>query len=85
MAALLDTGSHGDFVSTTLADQLRLTLNKLDKPLPCQLAASGSRTVIQHQTTVQFQFQEVNEQRTFDIMNMDGYQVILGTPFLFQH
>ncbi|KAF8574980.1 hypothetical protein K439DRAFT_1641768 [Ramaria rubella] len=40
----------------------------LTKPLPVQLAVSGSRTVI-----------------NFDIINLDSYDLILGTPFLFQH
>ena len=27
----------------------------------------------------------MNETRTFDIINVDSYDLILGTPFLFQH
>jgi hypothetical protein len=38
---LLDSGSLSDFMSTTLASQLKLKLEILDKPLPLQLAASG--------------------------------------------
>ena len=29
--------------------------------------------------------QGVEEDRRFDVINLDGYDVTLGTPFLFQH
>jgi hypothetical protein len=34
---------------------------------------------------VKLQYQEVDENRRFDVINLDNYDVILGTPFLFQH
>ena len=30
-------------------------------------------------------FDKINETRHFDIMNLQDYDIILGTPFLFQH
>jgi len=83
--ALLDSGSFSDFVSTTVADQLKLKLTLLDKPLPLQLAVSGSRGKVKPQATANLQYQMINEQRVFDIINVDSYDLILGTPFLFQH
>ena len=83
--ALLDSGSVGDFISTTLADQLKLPLQHLLVPLPCQLAATGSRTMITSFTIVDFDFQDISERRRFEIMNIESYDLILGTPFLFQH
>jgi hypothetical protein len=80
--ALIDTGSLADFVLTTVADQLKLTLEPLKKPLPCALAASGSRTMIQYSTTVEFKYQKINERRRFDVINLDSYDMILGMPFL---
>jgi hypothetical protein len=41
---LLDSGSLSDFMSTTLANQLKLKLELFDKPLPIQLAVSGSQS-----------------------------------------
>ncbi|KIO16999.1 hypothetical protein M407DRAFT_51134, partial [Tulasnella calospora MUT 4182] len=32
-----------------------------------------------------FRFQGIDENRRFDIMNIENYDLILGTPFLFQH
>ncbi|KAI0045056.1 hypothetical protein FA95DRAFT_1496070, partial [Auriscalpium vulgare] len=83
--ALLDTGSMADFVSTTLVDQLRLKTEVLVKPLPVQLAVHGSRSKITRSTTVQFAYQDIDCARRFDIVNLDNYDMILGTPFIFQH
>ncbi|CCA74791.1 hypothetical protein PIIN_08760 [Serendipita indica DSM 11827] len=83
--ALVDTGSMSDFVSTTLVDQLRLKYESLAKPLTVQLAVTGSRGKINASTTVAFRYGDICEKRRFDVMNIDGYDVILGTPFLYQH
>jgi len=83
--ALLDSGSLSDFMSTTLADQLKLHTDILTKPLPVQLAVSGSRTKVNHSILVNLRYQAINEEHRFDIMNLDGYDLILGTPFMFQH
>ena len=40
--ALLDSGSLGDFMSSTLADQLGIEKKLLDAPLALQLAVQGS-------------------------------------------
>lgn len=82
---LLNSGSLSDFISTTLVDQLKLKLVELDKPLPLQLAMSGSRSKVKVQTTVNFKYQNISEQWLFDVINVDSYDLILGTPFLFQH
>lgn len=83
--ALLDSGSLTDFVSTTVVDQLKLKYDLLEKPIPLQLAASGSRSVVKATTTVNFKYQDISAQRTFDIANLEAYDVILGMPFLYQH
>ncbi|KAJ3473550.1 hypothetical protein NLI96_g12945 [Meripilus lineatus] len=83
--ALLDSGSMANFVSTTVVDQLKLEKEVLAKQLPVQLAVHGSRTKISCCTTVNFEYQGIKNSRRFDIANIDGYNVILGTPFFFQH
>ena len=40
--ALLDSGLLGDFISSTLANQLKLQRQMLDTPLALQLAVQGS-------------------------------------------
>lgn len=83
--ALIDTGSMADFMSTTLVDQLRLRTDILAKPLPLQLAVHGSRSKVNRSTTVQFAYQDINGPRRFDVVNLDNYDVILGTPWIYQH
>ncbi|KAG8942182.1 hypothetical protein FRC00_011969, partial [Tulasnella sp. 408] len=83
--ALIDSGSLADFMSTKLADQLRLRTEQLEKPMSVQLAVTGSRTVVNTSATVEFELQGVREQRRFDIINLENYDIILGTPFLYQH
>jgi len=83
--ALLDSGSMADFISTTVADQLKLPKEVYQRPLSVQLAVHGSRSKINCGTTVRLQYQTIDCDRTFDIANLDNYDAILGTPFLFQH
>jgi transposase InsO family protein len=83
--ALLDTGSMADFLSTTLVDQLELRKEYYSKPLSVQLAVHGSRSKINCGVRVNFRYQNIDVERRFDVANLDNYDAILGTPFLFQH
>ncbi|KIK51833.1 hypothetical protein GYMLUDRAFT_109337, partial [Collybiopsis luxurians FD-317 M1] len=83
--ALVDTGSLGDFISTTFADQINLRKIELTKPIPLQLAVQGSRSKINYGVKVQIEYQGINENRYFDIANLSNYDLVLGTPFCFQH
>ena len=83
--ALLDSGSLGDFLSSTLADQLSVKRENLDTPLSLQLAVQGSRSKVNTRATVNLEYQEISETRTFDIININNYDVILGTPWMYQH
>ncbi|KAI0354525.1 hypothetical protein OH77DRAFT_1405030, partial [Trametes cingulata] len=83
--ALLDSGSLADFMSARLAQQLAIKLLELEKPLPVQLAVQGSRAKINYGCKARFEYQNINEERYFDIMNLLSYDLILGTPFLSQH
>ncbi|KAJ8594346.1 hypothetical protein M405DRAFT_703551, partial [Rhizopogon salebrosus TDB-379] len=85
LRALLDTGSMADFISTTAVDQLKLKPEVLAKPVPLQLAVHGSRSKINCCVTVDFRYQDVKGPRRFDVANLDNYDMILGTPFIYQH
>ncbi|KAE9386022.1 hypothetical protein BT96DRAFT_968398, partial [Gymnopus androsaceus JB14] len=75
--ALIDSGSLGDFISNTLEE--------LKTPLTLQLAVQGSRSKINWGVHVDFAYQNIKERRYFDAMNLSNYDLILGTPWLFQH
>ncbi|KAI0371576.1 hypothetical protein BV20DRAFT_941717, partial [Pilatotrama ljubarskyi] len=83
--ALLDTGCMADFISTTLVDQLKIPTVVLEKQLPVQLAVQGSRSKINRMCAVDFAYQEIDVKRHFDVANLENYDLILGTPFIFQH
>lgn len=83
--ALIDSGSLADFMSLTLAEQLRVPLKQLEKPLTIQLAVQGSRSKVNYGANTRFQYQGIDAQRYFDVINLQNYDLILGTPFLFQH
>jgi hypothetical protein len=74
-----------DFLSTTLVDQLSLPKEYYSKPLSVQLAVHESRSKINCGVRVKFQYQNINCERRFDVANLDNYDAIGGTPFLFQH
>ena len=83
--ALLDSGSLGDFMSSTIADQLKVKRDKLSSPLGLQLAVQGSRSKINSGTKVELEYRNIKEEWYFDIINLLSYDLILGTPWLYQH
>jgi hypothetical protein len=82
--ALVDSGSLGDLISTTV-DQLKLRRSELTDPITLQLAVQGSRSKINHSVTVNCRYQDINADRTFFVANLSGYDMILGTAWLYQH
>ena len=83
--ALLDSGSLGDFMSSTLVDQLSINREPLASPLSLHLAVQGSRSKVNARATVQLHYQTIKEKRTLDIINLNNYDLILGTPWMYQH
>ncbi|KAJ3556748.1 hypothetical protein NP233_g11909 [Leucocoprinus birnbaumii] len=83
--ALIDTGSMGDFISSTIAQQLNVPKVELSKAITVQMACQGSRSNINYRTRVRFAYQKLDYEREFDVMNLANYDVVLGTPFLYQH
>ena len=83
--ALIDSGSMGDFVSSTLVDQLKLKRILLEKAVGLQLAVQGSRSKINAQVSVRLEYQNSSTIRQFDVININDYDLILGTPWMYQH
>jgi hypothetical protein len=50
-----------------------------------QLAIHGSHSKINFLSLANFTYQKINCIKHFDIVNLDSYDLILGTPFLYQH
>jgi hypothetical protein len=72
-------------MSSTLADQLKVKRETLSAPLGLQLAVQGSRSKINTTTLARMQYQGIDAARHFDIINLNSYDIILGTPWLYQH
>ena len=81
---LLDTGLLLDFVTPAFVEHLGLKMFPLAKQISLNLAVKGSHAKISTGCIAEFEYQEVREQHYFDLAVMN-YDVILGTPFLFQH
>ena len=82
---MIDSGSLGDFVSSTVIDQLKIKWVNLEKALGLQLAVQGLRSKIHATVEARFNYQNIDELREFDIANLNDYDVILGTPWIYQH
>jgi Retroviral aspartyl protease len=80
--ALFDSGSLSDFISTTVVDQLGLQAMHLVKPITCQMAATGSRTMITSCVDVHLEYQSINKTWHFDVINLENHDIILRMPFL---
>ena len=49
------------------------------------MAVSGSRSSINYSTNVNLSYQTIAEKQRFDVINLESYDMILRSPFLFQH
>ena len=82
---LLDSGSLGDFISSTLVDQLNIKPQTLEKPIGLTMAVAGLHEAIKHSAEVNIKYQEIDGMYRLDVVNLDRYDLILGTSFLHRH
>jgi hypothetical protein len=83
--ALIDPGSTTDMVSSDFARVARLEPIELETPIPLQLALSGSRSKINFGARPKISLGPIKEEQYLDITALDGYDVILGTPFCWEN
>ena len=79
---LLDSGSEGVLLSLEFTRAMGTKTFALEQPIALQLACISSQSMINYRThaTINIGCKVVKEY--FDIMNVEHYDVILGTPFL---
>ena len=82
---LIDSGCKGRMLSPNFIRAAKIEPFPLDKPIGIQLAVTDSKSVINYgmNTTIKYEGRELKEY--FDIINIDYYDAILGTPFLRKH
>jgi hypothetical protein len=85
LQALLDTGSGADLMLSTTANLVKIKHAQLDKLLMVQLAVQGLKTKVNYAGIAMLQYGNICCKQQFDIANINGYDLILGTPFIFQH
>lgn len=83
--ALIDSGSLDDFMSSILVQQLSIEKKELTFSVLYSSMVQESCSRINYGTMAKFQYQLISKKRYFDVINLSGYDVILGTLFLFQH
>ena len=57
----------------------------LDKPTGIQLTVTCSKSVINYGANATIKYDEKESKAYFNIVNIDYYDAILGTPFLRKH
>jgi hypothetical protein len=84
--ALLDSGSTTVSVTHDFARVAKLEVMQLENPVPLQLGTVGSRSIINFGTKTRLELGPINEHDTYlDVVNIDRYDMIVGTPFMRKH
>ena len=82
MLVLFDSGSKSDALSPDFARAHGIQPIKLETPIPLQLGCKGSQSTIRYRAEPDIQFGSVAQKSYVDIVNIDQYNLILGTPWL---
>ena len=79
---LLDSRSKGVLLSLEFTQATGIKALALKQSIALQLACIGSRSMINYRTHVTIKIGHKVVKEYFDIMNVEHYDAILGTPFL---
>ena len=82
---LIDSGCEGIMISPSSIRAAKIKPFLLDKPIGIQLAVTGSKSIINYGANAIIKYNEKESKEYFDIVNIDYYGAILGTPFLRKH
>ncbi|KAF7965635.1 hypothetical protein HWV62_42444 [Athelia sp. TMB] len=83
--ALFDSGSTTDSITPEFGFASRTRQFKLDEQITLQLGCVGSRSKIVYGAVAPVTITGITEEMYFDVVNIDKYDAILGTPFLQRH
>ncbi|KAJ7602653.1 hypothetical protein DFH06DRAFT_1351178 [Mycena polygramma] len=83
--ALFDTGSNTDSITMEYAQVVNGVRITLDEQVTLQLGCVGSRSKISYGTRVPIDFGGMRGYVYFDQVNLDRYDVVIGTPFMNKH
>lgn len=84
--ALIDTGSTTASVTHDFARVAKLKVMQLENPVTLQLGTVGSRSMINFGARTRLELGPVREDDAYlDVINIDRYDMIIGTPFMRKH
>jgi hypothetical protein len=83
--ALLDSGCTSDLVAPEFAAVANLKVYELEEPVPLQLGTVGNRSKINFGLEAKVEVGSLCCKHYFDIVNIDWYDLILGTLFMQKH
>jgi len=79
---LFDSGSTTDLITPEFAFATKAKQIKLEEQVVLQLGCVGSRSKISYGTKVPINLCGVQDQIYLDLVNIDRYDCIIGTPFM---
>ena len=79
---LLDSGSEGVLLSLEFMQAMGIKTFALEQPIALQLACISSQSMNHYRTHVTIKLGCKVVEEYFDIVNVEHYDTILGTPFL---
>ena len=82
---LFDSGSTSDSVSPSFTMVANMTVIELQNPAVLQLGCRGSRSMINFGAEGVMTFAGVKDTTYLDVVNLDRYDIVLGTPFLHKY
>ncbi|KZP17245.1 hypothetical protein FIBSPDRAFT_747388, partial [Athelia psychrophila] len=80
--SLFDSGSTSDSISPDFIRVAKVPIRTLEPPVPLQLGCVGSRSIINFGATARICVGPVNAEGYLDVVNIDKYDAIIGTPFM---
>ena len=84
--ALLDSGSTTISITNDFARVAKLNILQLENTVTLQLGTIGSWSIINYGTKAQIELGPIKENNAYlDIVNIDWYDMIIGTPFMRKH
>ena len=78
----IDSGCEGIMISPEFTRAAKIKTFTLGKPIGIRLVVMGSKSVINYDTNTTIHVNGIESKEYFDVVNMDYYDAILGTPFL---
>ncbi|KAK0223799.1 hypothetical protein IW262DRAFT_1268716 [Armillaria fumosa] len=86
MALMLwDSGSTSTAMSPHFADVSQALIFNLIEPVTLQLETVGSRSKINFRTMVEMELAGLTLMEYVDVVNIDWYNLLVGTPFMHRH